>query len=103
VPRDRVAPSGYIKVALDDSLIGDMTRARLKPMDVWSAVLRTISTNPESLKQAELAKDALDEFLLIEPTNASVERDANIVRLVKEACNNRTEADLLDSRVPCTA
>jgi len=73
---------------------------KLKPTEVWPTILRSIDTNPESLKKAELAKDALEEFLLIEPTNASVERDANIVRLVKEATNNHAEANLLDTRVP---
>ena len=80
-----------------------MTRTDLKANDIWGAVLRTISANPESLRLAKLAKGALEEFLLIEPTNVPVERDAKIVRLVKEACSNHAEADLLDSRVPCTA
>ena len=66
---------------------------------MWPKILLKIDGNHESLKKAQIVKAAVELFLLIEPTNASVERDANTVRLVRDAMGNGGSADLLDSRV----
>ena len=84
---------------LETDVLKGLTRGGLQPAKVWPKVLCKVDGNPESAKKAQIAKDAVELFLLVEPTNASVERDANIVRLVRDAVGNRAEADLLDSRV----
>ena len=89
----------FIQDALQGAAISGLTRAGLRPTVVWPQILRKIDSNPESLKNGQMAKNALEDFLVIEPTNASVERDANIVRLVRDATGNTAEADLVDSRV----
>lgn len=89
----------FVKDALHGCVISGASRAGLRPTVVWPKILCNLDCNPESLSKAEIAKNALEEFLLIEPTNASVERDANVVRLIREATGNAAEPDLLDSRV----
>jgi len=88
-----------VQDCLETDVLKGLTRGGLQPAKVWPKVLCKVDGNPESAKKAQIAKDAVELFLLVEPTNASVERDANIVRLVRDAVGNRAEADLLDSRV----
>eukprot|EP00973_Karenia_brevis_P092477 12412603-Karenia_brevis.AAC.1 len=89
----------YIQSQLQEAaVLKGLTRADMKATEVWPVVLCKVDSNPESLQQSQPAKASLEEFLLIEPTNASVERDANIVRLIRDTTNNKAEADLLDAR-----
>ena len=75
------------------------TRADLKPVEVWAEVLARMSENAMEIQKAAPASNVLEYFLLINPTNAAVERDASTARLVHECTSNRAEADLLDSRM----
>ena len=81
--------------AVQEDVLKGMTRGALRPRVVWIFVLK-IDSVPESLKKTQLAKGAVELLLLVEPTNASVERDANMVRLVRDAIGNGGMADLLD-------
>ena len=88
-----------MKAALRADVIKSLTRDGLRPTTVWPTILRKVDASHESTKKAQLAKDALELFLLTEPANVSVERDANIARLILDATGNIAESDLLDSRV----
>jgi hypothetical protein len=85
--------------ALQAEVLKGLTRGGLRPTVVWPKILLKVDSNHESLKKAQIAKVALLLFLLIAPTNASVERDANMVRLARDAIGTGGMADLLDSRV----
>ena len=90
----------YVQKKLDEgAVLNGVTRADLKPTEVWPKIMCNIDSNPPSLEKCQWAKEALEDFLLLEPTNASVERDANIVTLKRDATKNKVEADPLDARV----
>jgi len=84
---------------LEDHVLSGTTRADLKPVEVWAEVLTRMSENAMEIQKAAPASNVLEYFLLTNPTNAAVERDASTARLVHECTSNGAEADLLDSRM----
>ena len=69
----------------------------LKPTEVWPDILASLSS--EARTSTSPASGALEVFLLINPTNAAVERDAGTARLIRECTSNKADVDLLDTRI----
>eukprot|EP00973_Karenia_brevis_P053955 7494666-Karenia_brevis.AAC.1 len=74
-----------------------MTRSDVKPIGAWASIRSGISK--EEFLQLQPAVDFLDLFLLLEPTNSAVERDAATARVIKEVTRNKAGADTMDNRM----
>ena len=59
---------------LEDHVLSGTTRADLKPVEVWAEVLTWMFQNAVEIQKAAPASNVLEYFLLINPTNAAVER-----------------------------
>ena len=95
----QMAKEDVVAKHLGDDVLSGKTRADLKPTEVWAEVLTILSGSDGQMDKAAPAITVLEMVLLMNPTNAAVERDASTARLVHECTNNRAETDLLDSRM----
>ena len=95
----QIAKEDVVAKHLGDDVLSGKTRADLTPTAIWAEVLTVLSANDEEVRKAAPASTVLEIVLLINPTNAAVERDASIARLVHECTSNRAETDLLDTRM----
>ena len=84
---------------LNTNVLKGWTRADVDALRVWAAVRTKLGASKERLLETTPAVDFLETFLLLEPTNAAVERDASVARLINEATSNKAGVDTVDNRI----
>ena len=76
------------------------TRDEIPELPFWKRVYKTLTGNSaDSSSDTEDALHALDLLLLLESTNAGVERDAGMKRDLDEVSQHKNMADVVDQRL----
>ena len=84
---------------LDQNVLKGMQRDPVNPLLLWPAVLRKVSDVPAQWEAVKIAAELLEVALLLEPSNAGVERGAGTLRAVKDIMHGGGDPLTKDSRV----
>ena len=79
----QISKEEIVSKRLEDQVLNGMSRSDLKPTEIWADVLSALSADPANLEKAPPALTVLEYLLLVNPTNAAVERDASTARLAQ--------------------
>ena len=88
-----------VQKALDQGRETVATRNDIQVAAFWADTLVEIDKNPMLEKDLALARTPLESLLLLETTNAQVERDAATKRILKDVMHNAGTADTTDARI----